>query len=484
MARTELRKLKTENLKTDLIIIGGGPGGYEIAAEAARAGRNVILFEKGDLGGTCLNRGCIPTKCLLASANTALTVKDAAKMGVSIDGFSLHYDLATARMRQVVDQLRSGIDMLLKDVTVIKAEASLAAHRVWPSDQGDEHVPAPEACDIHENPDGEKTELPCVTADGKEYVADQIIIATGSQPASLPIEGAQLAITSDEFLALDALPQSVAIIGGGVIGMEFASILAAFDVPVTVVEYCKEILPSFDREVAKRLRTTLGRRGVKCIVGAGVKRLEAEGKATALYYDGKKGEEKIVVDTVIMAVGRRPVVPEGCAEAGVNLTPKGFIEVDPLMRTSAPGVYAVGDVNGRCMLAHAAAAQARIAMGDDVDIDYIPSAVFTIPECAMVGLTEEQCQSEGIDYHVGKSMFAANGKALAMGEGEGFVKVLYSPATRLLLGVHIIGPHAADIVAEATACMAEGTTADDIATAIVHGHPTLSEAFAAACASK
>ncbi len=468
---------------TDLIIIGGGPGGYEIAAEAARAGRKVILFEKGELGGTCLNRGCIPTKCLLASASTALAVKDAAKMGVEVAGFTLHYDVATARMRQVMDQLRSGIDMLLKDVTVIKAEASLAAHRVWPSDATDQHVPVPEACNIHDGPDGEVTKLPSVTADGKEYVADQIIIATGSQPATLPIEGAQLAITSDEFLALDKLPESVAIIGGGVIGMEFASILASFGVPVTVVEFCKEILPPFDKEVAKRLRTTLGRRGVKCVVGAGVTRLEQEGANTAVYYNGKKGEEKLTVETVIMAVGRRPVVPEGCAEAGVNLTAKGFIEVDPLMRTSAPGVFAVGDVNGRCMLAHAAAAQARVAMGEEVDIDYIPSAVFTIPECAMVGLTEEQCEKEGIEYRVAKSMFAANGKALAMGEGEGFVKVLYSPATRLIQGVHIIGPHAADIIAEATACMAEGATVDDVATAIVHGHPTLSEAFAAACAA-
>lgn len=470
-------------IHADLIIIGGGPGGYEIAAEAAQAGRKVILFEKGELGGTCLNRGCIPTKCLLASANTALTIKDAAKMGVEVPSFSLHYDVATSRMCQVMDQLRQGVEGLLKNVTVIKAEASLTSHRIWPSDESNEHVPAPEACDIHNNPDGEVTKLPSVTADGKEYVADQIIIATGSQPATLPIEGAQLAITSDEFLALNELPAKVAIIGGGVIGMEFASILAAFGVEVTVIEYCKEILPPFDREVAKRLRTTLGRRGVKCIVGAGVTKLQQEGPSTSVAYNTKKGEEHLLVDTVIMAVGRRPVVPEGCAEAGVNLTKRGFIEVDNLMRTSAPGVFAVGDVNGRCMLAHAAAAQARLAMGEDVDIDYIPSAVFTIPECAMVGLTEEQCETEGIEFRTAKSMFAGNGKALAMGEGEGFVKVIYSPATRLILGVHIIGPHAADIVAEATACMAEGVTVDDVAIAIVHGHPTLSEAFAAACAA-
>lgn len=466
---------------TDLIIIGGGPGGYEIAAEAARAGRKVILFEKDQLGGTCLNRGCIPTKCLLASASTIHAIKGASAMGIDVPGYTTDYSLATARMHQVMDQLRGGIEQLLSGVTVVRAEASLTAHKVWPSDSTQEHVAAPEACTIHDGPDGEVTKLPCVVANGQEYLANQIIIATGSQPASLPIEGAQLAITSDEFLQLTTLPPTVAIIGGGVIGMEFACILAAYGVEVTVIEYCKEILPPFDRDVAKRLRTMLGRQGMKIIVGAAVTRLENEGAGTKVWYTGKKGEESISAHTVIMAVGRRPVTPDGCDVAGINLTPRGFIEVDSRMCTTAPGVYAVGDVNGRCMLAHAASAQARVALGDDVDLSYIPSAVFSLPECAMVGLTEDQCKAEGIEYRVGKSMFAANGKALAMGEGEGFVKVVYNAGTRQMLGVHIIGPHAADIIAEATACMSLGATVDEVATGIVHGHPTLSECFAQAC---
>lgn len=437
----------------DLLIIGGGPGGYEIAAEAARSGRQVTLIERDLLGGTCLNRGCIPTKCLCASASTILTVKHAAEFGVEVSGFTPDYSVATARMNKVVEQLRRGIDTLLKNVDVVHGEARLDSGRK-------------------------------VTVGDEEYEADQILIATGSKPASLNIEGAELAMTSDEFLKLTSLPAAICIIGGGVIGMEFASILAAFGVEVSVIEYCKEILPPFDKEVAKRLRTTLSRRGVKTVVGAAVTAIrKVDDSSVQVIYTGKKGEESVTCNGVIMAVGRRPVVPDGVDKAGISLTPRGFIDTDDDMATSAEGIYAVGDVNGRCMLAHAAAAQARVALGEDVDLEFIPSAVFTIPECAMCGLTEDQCEAEGIEYATAKSMFAANGKALAMGEGEGFVKIIYSPSTRLMLGCHIIGPHAADIVAEATAFMVDGTNIDEIATAVVHGHPTLSETLAAACAA-
>jgi len=441
-------------VNSDIIIIGGGPGGYEIAAEAARAGRKVTLIEKADLGGTCLNRGCIPTKCLLASASAILNARRAADFGVSIEGIAPDYAKAVERMQTVVAGLRQGIESLLKDVEVIKGEATLGA------------------------------EPSVVRVDGREFTAKQILIATGSKPATLPIPGADLAITSDDLLKLTSLPKSIAIIGGGVIGMEFASILQAFGVEVTVIEYCKEILPPFDKEVAKRLRSTLSRRGVKIIVGAAVSKIEkADDAALRLTYAGKKGDETLDCEMALMAVGRKAVLPEGCAEAGINVNARGFIEVDRQMRTAAPGVYAVGDVNGRCMLAHAASAQARVALGEDVDMEHIPSAVFTTPECAMAGLTDEQCRTEEIEYASAKSMFAGNGKAMAMGEGEGFVKVLYSPATRLMLGVHVIGPHASDIVAEATVCMAKGVTVDEAARSIIHGHPTLSEAFMAACAA-
>ncbi len=433
---------------SDIIIIGGGPGGYEIAAEAAAEGKKVTLIERDLLGGTCLNRGCIPTKCLCASASAILTVKDCAAFGVNIEGFTTDYGTAVSRAGEVMDRLRRGISQMLAKVNVVNGEARLAAG-------------------------------PKVIVGEEEYTAPTILIATGSKPATLPIEGAELAMSSDDFLKLTSLPGRVCIIGGGVIGMEFASILAAFGVEVTVVEYCPEILPPFDKEVAKRLRSTLSRRGVKTVVGAKVTAIR---EGMEVVYTGKKGEASVGCDAVIMAVGRRPVVPEGCEDAGIKLTQRGFIEADDEMRTSVNGVYAVGDVNGKCMLAHAASAQARVALGEDVDLEYIPSAVFTIPECAMVGLTEEQCEAEGIGYATAKAMFAANGKALAMGEGDGFVKVIYSPATRLMLGCHVIGPHASDLVAEATAFMVDGTNIDEIARGVVHGHPTLSEMLAAACA--
>lgn len=435
--------------QSDLIIIGAGPGGYDIAAEAAHDGFKVTLIERDDLGGTCLNRGCIPTKCLCATAATAAAVNTAAAMGVITAPAQVDFTAATSRMRSVVERLRDGIAMMLRDVEVVSGEARLAAG-------------------------------PSVIVGDDTYTAPKIIIATGSAPARLPIEGAELAATSDDVLALTELPHRICIIGGGVIGMEFAGILSGCGAEVTVLEYCQEILPPFDREVAKRLRTTLGRRGVKIVTGATVKAIK---EGYTVVYEGKKGEATVECDLVVMAVGRRPVVPAGCAEAGIELTDRGFIKTDDNLLTTADGIYAVGDVNGRCMLAHAATAQARVAMGYDVDLDHIPSAVFTLPECAMVGKTEEQCRAENLVYGVAKAMFAANGKALAMDEGEGFVKVIYDTESRLMLGCHIIGPHAADIVAEATAFMATGTNIDEIARGVVHGHPTLSETLAAACAA-
>ena len=435
--------------QSDIIIIGAGPGGYDIAAEAARDGFKVTMIERAELGGTCLNRGCIPTKCLCATAATAAAVNHAAVMGVITAPAEVNFATATSRMRSVVERLRDGIAMLLRDVELIKGEARLVAG-------------------------------PAVMVGDDTYSAPKIIIATGSRPALLPVEGAGLAATSDDVLNLTELPPRVCIIGGGVIGMEFAGILSACGSEVTVLEYCPEILPPFDRDVAKRLRSTLSRKGVNIITRASVTAIH---EGYSVTYGSKKGTAVVDCDLVVMAVGRRPVVPEGYEEAGIELTERGYIKTDDTFLTTAGGVYAVGDVNGRCMLAHAATAQARVAMGIDVDLDLIPSAVFTMPECAMVGYTEEQCKAERLSYGIGKAMFAANGKALAMDEGEGFVKVIYDKVSRLMLGCHIIGPHAADIVAEATAFMADGTNIDEIAYGVVHGHPTLSETLAAACAA-
>ena len=427
----------------DFIIIGGGPGGYEIAADLAADGRKVILIERDRLGGTCLNRGCIPTKCLCASASAAMTVADAASYGVDVPAFTLDYGHAVERAAAVMDQLRGGIEAMLRDVEVIIGEASLKPDKV-------------------------------VVVNGEHLTAGRIIIATGSRPAVPDIPGASLAVTSDGFLSLTDVPRRVAIIGGGVIGLEFASILAAFGREVTVLEFCKEVLPQFDGEIAKRLRTTLSRRGIKFLTSTRVTAIE---NGLRIIYEGKRGNDSLDCDLAVMAVGRRPVMPQGIEAAGIELDGRGFIKVDELMETSVGGIYAVGDVNGLCMLAHAASAQARRASGIDVNLDIIPSAVFTSPEAAMVGMTEDRARKKGHELMIGKASFAANGKALAMAESDGTVKIIFYRESGLILGCHIIGPHAADLIAEVAALMFGMTTREELAEKLVHGHPTLSEAL-------
>lgn len=438
----------------ELIIIGAGPGGYETAVAAASSGVKVALIERDHLGGTCLNRGCIPTKALCRSAEVALTVREAGNFGVVIPdgGINIDYSAVARRKDSVVAQLREGVAELLKGVDVITGEARFVSP-------------------------GE------IEVNGEIYTAPRIIIATGSRPALLPVPGAELAMTSDDFLSLESLPASVAIIGAGVIGLEFASILNAFGVDVTVIEYCKEVLPPFDAEVAKRLRMSLKRRGINILTDTQVTEV-APGMTVKCLAKGK--EKAVVADAVLMAVGRRPVIPAGLEQAGVRIN-RGAIVVNDAMEVEwesghAPKdvtVYAIGDVNGRCMLAHAASAQGEIVLGHDMNLDVIPSAVFTIPECAMVGLTEEQCKAKGVDIRIGRSTFRSNGKAVAMGETDGMVKIITDAVTGCILGCHICGPHAADLVTEAALAMSASLPASAVYDT-VHAHPTLSETLRAA----
>ena len=431
----------------DIIIIGGGPGGYEVAAEQAAAGLNVVLIEREALGGTCLNRGCIPTKCLCAAADKIIAIADAADFGVDVADVKADFGRAASRMTTVVAGLHDDVTRALSSVNVITGEARLGANHT-------------------------------VMVNDETYTAPTIIIATGSQPAKLPIAGAETAITSDELLRLTSLPGRVAIIGGGVIGLEFASILSAFGCEVTVIEYCKEILPPFDGDIAKRLRSLLSRRGIKFVTGADVKSVH---QGTVVSYESRRGEATVEADLVVMAVGRRPVLPDGLDAAGIELTPRGFIAVDEHYLTSVEGIYAVGDVNGKCMLAHAATAQARSVFGAKVNMDVIPSAVFTNPEAAMAGFTQEAAEAAGCyDVATVKLPVASNGKARAMGNADGLIKLIYDRASRRLLGCHAVGPHAADIIAEGAALMSTGVSIDTIADTIVHAHPTLSELLQAA----
>lgn len=358
----------------DLIIIGAGPGGYEMAAMAAKQQLKVAVVEKDLPGGTCLNRGCIPTKALCRNAEVLNTIRDAASFGITVGDVSFDYQAIFNRKNEIVSQLREGVSMLLSNdlITVINGTAEFTgAHAIKVNDS--------------------------------QYTADNIVIATGSAPKALPIEGATIegVMTSDEILAMDTLPKSLCIIGGGVIGMEFAGIFSSFGVDVTVVEFCKEILPPFDKDVAKRLKTVMSKRGVNIITSAAVKSIAHDGNALTVSYDLKGKELSVECEKVLMSVGRKPVVPQGLDKAGVTVGRRG-IEVDDNMETSVKGIYAIGDVNGRCMLAHAATAQGERALnailkkGDDISLDVIPSAVFTTPELSMVGLTEEQCKEKNL----------------------------------------------------------------------------------------
>lgn len=434
----------------DIIIIGAGPGGYETAADAAAHGLTVAIVEKDQMGGTCLNRGCIPTKALCRNAEVINLMRESEVWGVKTGEMAFDYAPVFERKEAVVKQLREGVEMLMgaPGITAIKGEATLK-------------------------------DANTVIVNGEEYSAKNIIIATGSAPRGLPIEGADQAMTSDDILAMETLPQSLCIVGGGVIGMEFAAVFSTFGVEVTVIEYCKEILPPFDKDVAKRLKTVLSKRGIKIITSAAVNGIKQEEDGYTVSYELKGKAQSVTAQKVLMSVGRQPVLPQGLDAVGVTVGRRG-IEVDDNMMTNVQGVYAIGDVNGRMMLAHAASAQGQRALhaimgkADEIKLDIVPSAVFTVPELAMVGLTEEQCAERGMDVTVKKSFFRSNGKAVAMNETDGLLKMIVDNATRQIVGCHICGAHAADLIQEVVTAMNAGATVDLLARSI-HGHPTLSE---------
>ncbi|MDE5791225.1 MAG: dihydrolipoyl dehydrogenase [Muribaculaceae bacterium] len=440
-------------MKTDLIIIGAGPGGYETAVEAAHRGKSVIIFNGGALGGTCLNEGCIPTKCLCRDAELVAQFKEADRFGIDDFTFAVDYNRIAARKNEVVSKLREGVAGLLKSagVTVVDAKASF-------KDAG------------------------TIIADGEEYTADDIIIATGSVSKSLPIEGHDLdcVMDSSDILSIDYVPESLTIIGGGVIGMEFASIFSNLGSKVTVIEFMKQILPPFDSDIAKRLKQTLSKRGINIITGAAAKKIEKTEEGVRVVYEAKGKEGEVISSDLLMAVGRAPRVDGLNLEAaGVEYSPKG-IKVNDEMQTNVEHIYAIGDVNARMMLAHVASFQGLRALNaiegkkDSIRFDLVPSAVFTLPECGMAGLTEEECKARGIAVTTGKSFYRANGKALAMGEEEGLCKLIFSKEDGKLLGAHIMGADAALMAQQCVDFMNSGATVASISETIF-GHPTLSE---------
>ena len=459
----------------DLIIIGAGPGGYRAAEYAAKQGLKVVIFEGAEVGGTCLNVGCIPTKTYVHSVS---------------------FDEARERMATVVSQLRQGVESILShpNITLVREKASFGNH-------GD--------CPCCAEPASHRGTVPVILAGGETYTAPNIIIATGSETKWLPIEGRDdpRVIDSTGLLNLDTLPKRLAIIGAGVIGMEFASVFHRFGSEVTVIEFLKECLPALDSDIAKRLRKQMERlrvgdgtsgmkEGITFNMQCGVKQI-IDGE---LFYENKKGQtESVEADVILMATGRKPRTEGLNLEAlGVTLARNGAIEVDDNFQLPLPSemagtethIYAIGDVNGKQMLAHAAEMQAVRAVNhilgkqDGIRFDIMPAAIFTSPEAACVGPTEDQLKEQGIAYECRKSFWRANGKALAMGETEGLLKLFYSPLTPhpspldeppgLILGAHAYGAHAADIIQEVSVLMCKHTTLGELAD-MVHIHPTLSE---------
>lgn len=445
---------------TDLIIIGGGPGGYETALLAAQRGLAVTLIERGNLGGTCLNEGCIPTKTLCRSAALACDMKKAAELGVAVGDWSVDFPTIMARKNAVVEQLRTGVEALMRHpkISLVTGDARFV-------------------------------DALTVEVAGERYAARDVIVATGSTAATLPIEGADLpgVVTSKELLDLHELPQRLTVIGAGVIGLEFASIFHALGSNVTVLEYAREVLPHFDTDMAKRLRQSLGKRGIVIETQAAVKSVAKINSSLAVNYEKKDKTLAVEADVVLMAVGRKANVSSlNLDDVGIDYTQRG-ITVDDNMLTNVPHVYAIGDINGKMMLAHAATFQGVCAlnhiMGEScrVRLDVMPAAVFTMPEAATVGLTEDDCKERGIEYVAKKSFFRANGKALSIGEPEGYCKLLVA-ADHRLLGCHILGAHASDVVQEVCALITRGASCDDLALTI-HAHPTLSEVVLSAARS-
>lgn len=436
-------------MKSDIIIIGSGPGGYRTAAYAASKGKTVTIFEEGHLGGTCLNVGCIPTKTLARSAEAASEMRNAASVGLK--AVEPEFSLAdiVARKDAVVEQLRQAIAGVLAapGITLVNAKASFV----------DDHT---------------------VEAEGQRYTADTIIVATGSSHKTLRLEALDdsLLLTSDSLLSLTEFPKRLVIVGAGVIGMEFASIFSQLGAQVTVVEYLKECIPALDADIAKRLRKTLEKQGVEFYMQSAVKKI-ADGNVT---FERKGKEQSVEADKVLMAVGRKPNVDGlGLENTSLVWSEKG-ITVDDNMLTNVPGVYAIGDVNARMMLAHAATMQGLhvvnhiIGEQDDINLDVMPAAIFTNPEAACVGKTEDQLKAEGVDIEVRKKNYRTNGRALAMAEAEGMIKLVADAGTGEILSCHAYGAHSADIVQEISALMCKHTTLKQLHD-MVHIHPTLNE---------
>ena len=449
------------NEHVDVAVLGGGPGGYVAALSAAQRGARVLLVEKARLGGTCLNVGCIPTKALATSAELLLRARHAHDFGLAIPQVAVDLPALMTYKAATVDKLVGGVEQLLKGrkVAVIRGEARLLR---------------PGTLLVTDE-----------TGTSREVTATHLILAPGSLPTTPPIDGIDLpgVLTSTQALDLDAVPQRLVVVGGGVIGLEFACIYEALGSQVTVLEMAATVLSeATDEVVAKRLQLLLQRRGMVIHTGTTVKRIVRTGGTLAVHASGPSGDSILEGDRVLVATGRRPNTDGmGFTEAGLRMNGRA-IWVDARMATSLPNVWAIGDAVGGWMLAHKAMVEGRVVAenvtGGQRSVDYrsVPNVIFTRPEAASVGLTEAQARATEAKVKVSQFPFSANPRARILGEPDGFVRLVCEAGTGRVLGVHLLGPHVTDLIAEGALAVQLGATADDLAWT-THAHPTLPEAM-------
>ena len=448
--------------KYDLLIIGAGPGGYEAAFYAQELGMRVAVVEKDKVGGTCLNRGCIPTKALMHSSDVYRDARNGADVGVEVEGLRANRRRIGERKDEVLDTLRNGIQGLLikKKIDLVRGEARIIA----------DHT---------------------VMVDGMEITAERILVATGSKPFAPPIPGHDLpgVIDSTELIDMGGaeIPEFV-IIGGGVIGIEFATIYADLGDHVTVIEGLDRLLPLIDKEIGRSIKMTLEKKGVDVHVASPVQKIEKDGDKLAVTLKNKKGEEITVkADKVLMCVGRRPntagVFSDELLRKYPDLTDeKGFIKVDDKYETPMKGVYAIGDCNGGIQLAHVASAEGRNAVAmmngckATINMGTVPSCIYTDPEIAVVGMTAEEAKEAGIEVVTKKYPMSANGKTVIAGLDRGFVKLVARADDHVLIGAHLLCGRASDLIGELSVAIARGMMLEEIAN-IIHPHPSFAEAI-------
>ncbi|MDD4565481.1 MAG: dihydrolipoyl dehydrogenase [Eubacteriales bacterium] len=452
--------IETNKIEKDLVIIGGGPGGYVAAIRAAQIGIHATIIEKDKIGGTCLNRGCIPTKAMYKNAEVLNSLSSMAKFGIQLSEYSFDMASVQERKNNIVNQIRTGTEQLMKanKIEVIKGDARFI----------------------------DKNTLEVIQLEGgvAAIKAKNIIIAAGSVCPHMQEPGmdSPKVISSDEALNLDYVPKKMVIYGGGVLGVEFAGIFASFGTEVTIIKYRPRLIRSLDEEVSKRLGIFLKKKKIGFDIGVKVKEVAELEEGLKIITETEKGVKEYFSDLLLVATGRTPDIAGLNLElAGVDFDDKG-IKVNSYYETTAKGVYAIGDVIGGQMLAHVASEEGKVCIENicgvksTVNYDVIPSCVFSFPEVAVVGLTEEAAKEKGLDYIAGKAIFAGNGKAMTLEETDGFIKIIADKKTHRLLGVHIIGPHASDLISEAALAISQGLSIEQIG-ATVHAHPTLAEAF-------